>query len=500
MTPGEWRRQEDCPRALRTITMERMRRKLAIMKHRQLASTLLGAMLAVMTLTSISLVGAVGVPRAEAVPSMSDVRRKMQNNERLKQQLAGVNSDLADQILALNDLNDNQIPAAQKSYQEAQQSAEQASSVAQSTADRLEAARKDKAELEEKIKQSGEDYDDAKAGVAEMARKGFHGSDASMVMEVVTKSTSTKDFVDKMQADAAVSRSEANAANDAAGDLNSSMNRKERLAAIEDQIDRLKTQADQDAATALSAAKQAQGKQKNLEDLRDKGTAQRAKLERQKNSLTSQTAREAAEIIIMESQIDALAQEQKVQQAAHANPVTGDRQQIGKPTPPPTSGGGNGGSGPVPPPNGGNGVSGMNYGVPGNCPEGSGYCYGHPTGNSVGGSAYPARQCTLWAYIRRSQLSLPVGSYMGNGADWAGTARSLGYLVNNTPHVGAVMVFARGQRVGSWNASPAYGHVAVVERVNSDGSVLISEGGTGFATFPAWETVYNAGAYQYVHY
>jgi len=142
----------------------------------------------------------------------------------------------------------------------------------------------------------------------------------------------------------------------------------------------------------------------------------------------------------------------------------------------------------------------MNYGVPGNCPEGSGFCYGHPTGNSVGGSAYPARQCTLWAYIRRSQLSLPVGSYMGNGADWANTARSLGYLVNNTPHVGAAMVFARGQRVGSWNADWTYGHVAVVERVNADGSVLISQGGTGFASFPAYETVYGAGNYQYIHY
>lgn len=54
----------------------------------------------------------------------------------------------------------------------------------------------------------------------------------------------------------------------------------------------------------------------------------------------------------------------------------------------------------------------MNYAVPGNCPAGSGYCYGHNTGNTVGGAAYPSRQCTLWAYLRRSQLSLPVGSYM----------------------------------------------------------------------------------------
>ena len=142
----------------------------------------------------------------------------------------------------------------------------------------------------------------------------------------------------------------------------------------------------------------------------------------------------------------------------------------------------------------------MNYAVPGSCPEGSGFCYGHNTGNSVGGSAYPARQCTLWAYIRRSQLALPVGSYMGNGAEWAGKARGLGYLVNNTPHVGAAMVFARGQRVTNWNADWTYGHVAVVERVNADGSVLISEGGTGFASFPTYETVYGAGNYQYIHY
>ncbi len=27
-----------------------------------------------------------------------------------------------------------------------------------------------------------------------------------------------------------------------------------------------------------------------------------------------------------------------------------------------------------------------------------------------------------------------------------------------------------------------------------------SSGGTGFSTFPAWETISNAGAYQYIHY
>lgn len=465
------------------------------MKRTKRANAALGLVLTLTTLVGTLAFGYVDkVPQAQAAPTWYDLQQKRQNNEALKSKLTGVDSDLANQILSLDDLNSNQIPTAQKDAQDAQQNAEQANNLAQATNDRLEAAKRDKADLEEKIKQTGIDYDDAKDGVAQMARKGFHGSDASQVMDIVTKSSSTQDFVDKMQSDAAVTRSEANTANDAANTLNSSMNRKQRLEAIEKQITSLKTKADQQAADAQQAAAQAQAKQDSLQALRDQGAQARASLESQKSSLTTQAAREAADIVATESMIQSLNQPGG---GGTVDPSSGGSQQTGGGSSRPTgsggtsSGGGNGGGG---------GASGMNYGVPGNCPEGSGFCYGHPTGNSVGGAAYPARQCTLWAYIRRSQLSLPVGSYMGNGADWANTGRSLGYLVNNTPHVGAAMVFARGQRVGYWNADWTYGHVAVVERVNSDGSVLISEGGTGFASFPAYETVSGAGNYQYVHY
>ena len=429
----------------------------------------------------------------------SSYQQKVQSHAALKSKLAGVSAQLANQILSLDDLTSNQIPAAQQSAIEAQQQAQQADSLVQATNDRLQAARKDRADLEAKIRQTGIDYDDAKAGVAQMARKSFHGSETSQIMDVVTKSSNTQDFVDKMQSDAAVTRSEANTANDAANTLNSSMNRKQRLEAIEEQISTLKAKADQQQAAAQQALDAAQAKQDHLQALRDQGTAARKQLESQKAALTTQSAREAAEIVATESMIDSL---NTGNPGGSADPHAGGAQQI-------SSGGGSGQSPapqPIPPSNnggggnGGGGASGMNYAVPGSCPEGSGFCYGHNTGNSVGGSAYPARQCTLWAYIRRSQLALPVGSYMGNGADWASTARSLGYLVNNTPHVGAAMVFARGQRVGSWNADWTYGHVAVVERVNADGSVLISEGGTGFASFPTYETVYGAGNYQYIHY
>lgn len=424
--------------------------------------------------------------------NMKEYRRKIQRNENLKRQLAGVSKQLANKIIELNDLNEHKIPNQIRAAQQAEEQASQARSLVESTQQRLESAQKDKRDLEEKIKKTGEDFDDAKAAVAQLARKSFHGSQASNVMDIVTKSTTTEQFVGKLQSEAAVARSEANAANDAAIKLNTSMNRRQRLAAIEAEITKLKQQADVQAQSAQIAAKAANDRKKSLQSLRDHGEEIRKQLEGQKSSLTSQSAREAAEIVAMKSAIDAQARALANKSFAKADPNAGNRQQL------------NGSSGKnvyLPPMQLSNGAAnGMNYTVPGNCAEGSKFCYGHNTGNTVGGSAYPARQCTLWAYLRRSQLGLPVGSYMGNGAEWANTARRLGYLVNRIPHVGAVMVFARGQRVGNWNADWQYGHVAVVERVNADGSVLISEGGTGFATFPAYETIYNPGDYEYIHY
>lgn len=442
-------------------------------------------------------VAVVAPPEQAAAVTEYEYQQKVSNHNSLKRQLAGVDSKLADLIISLNDLTENQIPAAQKAVQESQQKAEQAKSLAEATAARLEAAKNDRTSLEEKIKQTGEDYDDAKDAVAQLARESFHGSDASTLMDVVTNATTTEDFVNKMQSDAAVTRSEANAADAAATSLSTSMNRKERLTAIEDEITQLKGQADSQAASAQQAAEDAASKQSELEALRKKSDEERAQLEAQKKSLSTKEAQEAAELVSMKAEIDSWSVQNNT---GSANAGTGGQQQI-KPGTGSGSGSGSGsgngsGSGGSQP--GGSGqANGMNYTVPGNCYEGMPVCYGHRTGNTVGGSAYPWSQCTWYAYRRRVYYyHLPTGSYMGNGQDWANTGRSLGYLVNRTPHVGAAMVF----RAGQLGANRRYGHVAVVERVNSDGSVLISECGASLQGVAQWRTIYNAGNFQYVHY
>lgn len=114
------------------------------------------------------------------------------------------------------------------------------------------------------------------------------------------------------------------------------------------------------------------------------------------------------------------------------------------------------------------------------------------------GSTYPWSQCTWWAYLRRHQLGLPMGSRMGNGRDWANSARRLGYWVDNTPRVGDVMVFRAGQD----GSSAVYGHVAIVEQVLPDGSVVTSECGAAYRGKPFTRTFSAASAadHEFIHY
>ena len=130
--------------------------------------------------------------------------------------------------------------------------------------------------------------------------------------------------------------------------------------------------------------------------------------------------------------------------------------------------------------------------MPASCP---GFNPNHATGDS--GLAYAFSQCTWWAYLRRHQLGLPVGSYFGNGQDWANSARAHGYWVDNTPrHKGDVMVFRAGQE----GASSVYGHVAIVESINADGTVTIWQCGASLNGKPVSRTLSNVNDFQYIHY
>jgi surface antigen len=102
-----------------------------------------------------------------------------------------------------------------------------------------------------------------------------------------------------------------------------------------------------------------------------------------------------------------------------------------------------------------------------------------PTGNN-GGTLYtgagvtPDRfaygQCTYWADLRYHQLTGNWVDWIGNAYQWKyGSLAAPGWIVSSTPHVPSIIVLQPGVQGAGY-----YGHVAIVERINSDGSVYTS--------------------------
>ncbi len=85
---------------------------------------------------------------------------------------------------------------------------------------------------------------------------------------------------------------------------------------------------------------------------------------------------------------------------------------------------------------------------------------------NTAGNTYPYGQCTWFV---KGDLGW-VGNYWGNASAWPASASAAGHTVNGTASVGAVAYFAPG--VGG---ASGYGHVAVVDSVNGDGTITISE-------------------------
>ena len=368
----------------------------------------------------------------------------VQREAELKQQLAGASQDLANKVLELDDLTNNKIVAAQA-----------------------------------KVSQANEDAATAQdEAVAQLARDEMHGSNASDVMSVVTGATSTQDFVNSMQSRDALSRNEANAASSAATSLSTSKNRGERLAAIEKQIAVLKTQADEKAASAQTAAETAQSERDALDKLRQEGEARRNELSSMIDSLDSQSAKQAAQTVLIASQIDSYNRQYQKEQQDAANRVdTGNQGGTPStpvtptPTPTPT---------PAPTPT---------------VPSGGGNSSGQGTSNGDYGNAYATGQCTYWAYERRKQMGIGTPSYLGNGGYWWRSAPSYGLRVDHNPQVGAALSFLPGQD----GADGTYGHVAVVEAVYGDGTFQISEMNWGGPWNMHYRTLTNLGQYWFVH-
>ncbi|HIW13429.1 MAG TPA: CHAP domain-containing protein, partial [Candidatus Salinicoccus stercoripullorum] len=120
-----------------------------------------------------------------------------------------------------------------------------------------------------------------------------------------------------------------------------------------------------------------------------------------------------------------------------------------------------------------------------------------PAPASYGENWYLDGDCTWYVYERRQQMGKPVSNQWGNASNWASAAKSQGLNVSSSPSVGAI-VQSNAWTNGAWGS----GHVAVVEKVNSDGSILVSEmnwsGGPGNKTMRTIGS-YDVSSHNFIH-
>jgi surface antigen len=81
------------------------------------------------------------------------------------------------------------------------------------------------------------------------------------------------------------------------------------------------------------------------------------------------------------------------------------------------------------------------------------------------GNNYALGNCTYWVFARRAQVGFPIPNTLGNANTWDDRAKAQGYIVDHSPAQYEIVQTDRG----------SLGHVAFVEKVNTDGSFYISE-------------------------
>lgn len=101
---------------------------------------------------------------------------------------------------------------------------------------------------------------------------------------------------------------------------------------------------------------------------------------------------------------------------------------------------------------------------------------------------YVPGNCTAYAYYRRAEIGRPISGQLGNAYTWATAARSLGYTVNSTPGVGAV--------IQSGN------HVGIVEEILPNGDLRITDMNYGYRVYNLAERIIPASTisnYMFIH-
>lgn len=129
-----------------------------------------------------------------------------------------------------------------------------------------------------------------------------------------------------------------------------------------------------------------------------------------------------------------------------------------------------------------------------NTPDAGGYAVGIIKGSPLDAGCNVLANCVGYAAARFNEIigagEFKYFKYAPNAEDFYDFGIAQGLKVGSEPKLGAIICWAKGKTHTSGDGA---GHVAVVEQINEDGSIITSESGYGCAS-PFWTTTRKKGS------
>ncbi|WP_371163760.1 peptidoglycan DD-metalloendopeptidase family protein [Buchananella felis] len=316
------------------------------------------------------LVLALGALFTVAWPAVSDERDDLaaaqeqadKDRAALRNSLSGIDAEIADAIVRLSDLN-AQLPVLRKELEDAQDAAEAARRDHAQLTDRLTQARAEKDSITQEIAAGEERIEQDRAVLADLAKRAYRGELSTSPLEIALTATTPQEFADKAVAADVITRSRLRSVDAVSAEVTQNESRENRQELVSGQVADLEQQAA--AALADAEDKEAVAAQK-LQEV-ETAQAEQAALNTQLNGQKSTIEAQLAEADQAYEQRAARIAQLDAEEAAAAAAAAAAQNNA---APPASGGAGTGGSGGT----GGYGGSGLfRYPVDGNPEVTSGY-------------------------------------------------------------------------------------------------------------------------------
>lgn len=282
----------------------------------------------------------------EKISERAEIDRELED---LRLELGGVQDELADTYLALAE-TELQIPQAQQALDEARAELAEAREEDRLTGDRLEAAEDEEAKLSGAVEEGQEEVDRSDGELAQVAITAYKGGGLPSPATVYAGGQSPQDTVDRSMNYRLTMASQGARLDTLREDQAVTENSSDRLTAVREEIDDLKTKAEEAVQRTEDSEAAATQAKRDLDDLYAQQQSQRDDLEAKKSQYQEDESTLESRSSVLDEEIAELARQEREREERERKEREREERErqereASQSRPAPQSGGGGGGGG-----------------------------------------------------------------------------------------------------------------------------------------------------------